>query len=294
MRYTTLLGQFVDVDVDAILERFYDSILASPNGAAAEDLLYGPTNPLAAGLELRDGLPVWTAAVLRDPRWTFLLDAVARCRAATGELDVAAVMRAATWSTAEAARSLGCSEVNVRALVASGALPAVTAAGRHMLDRAAVEAYDGVRQAGHRGTRVPALYVRAGTRGDARLVVVVLGEDGRELAGELLGSVDDVEELVFAGWAEAVILAGKGDKARALHVRPLHGRAATGFGLEGLEVRGRWEILDRTNNREEAASLLAAIRAKARAEEHRIRLQAKIDTDRSEGMTTTIHSLGSS
>lgn len=282
MRYMTLLGQLVDVDVDTRLERFYDSILASPSGAAAEDLLYGPTNPLAAGLELRDGLPVWTAAVLRDPRWTFLLDAVARCRAACGELDVAAVMRAATWSTAEAARSLGCSEVNVRALVASGALPAVTAAGRHMLDRTAVEAYDGVRRAAERG-RVPALYVRAGTRGDARLVVVVLGEDGRELAGELLGGADDVEELVFAGWAEAVVLAGKGDKARAIHVRPLHGRPATGFGLEGLEARGRWEILDRTNNREEAASLLAAIRTKARAEEHRIALQAKIDADRSEG-----------
>jgi len=271
MRYMTLLGQLVDVDADPRLERFYDSILASPNGGAAEDLLYGPANPLAAGLELRDGLPVWTAAVLRDPRWTFLLDAVARCRAACGELDVAAVMRAATWSTAEAARSLGCSEVNVRALIASGALPAVTAAGRHMLDRAAVEAYDGVRQAGHRGTRVPALYVRAGTRGDARLVVVVLGEDGRELAGELLGSADDVEELVFSGWAEAVFLGGKGDKARALHVRPLHGRAAAGFGLEGLEVRGRWEILDRTNNRDEAAGLLAAIRGKASAARRALR-----------------------
>jgi len=80
MRYMTLLGQLVDVDADPRLERFYDSILASPNGGAAEDLLYGPANPLAAGLELRDGLPVWTAAVLRDPRWTFLLDAVARCR----------------------------------------------------------------------------------------------------------------------------------------------------------------------------------------------------------------------
>ncbi len=279
MRYMTLLGQLVDVEVDAGLERFYDSILAAPSGGAAEDLLYGQTNPLAAGLELRDGLPVWTAAVLRDPRWTFLIDAVARCRAACGELDVAAIMRAATWTTAEAARSLGCSEVNVRALVGSGALPAVTSGGRHMLDRAAVEAYDGVRQAGHRGTRVPALYVRAGTRGDARLVVVVLGDDGRELEGELVTSGGEVEELVFEAWAEAVFLAGKGDKARALHVRPLHGRAAAGFGLEGLEVRGRWEILDRTNRREDAAELLQAIKVKARAEEHRRAAQASVDAD---------------
>lgn len=279
MRYMTLLGQLVDVEVDAGLERFYDSILAAPSGGAAEDLLYGQTNPLAAGLELRDGLPVWTAAVLRDPRWTFLIDAVARCRAACGELDVAAVMRAATWTTAEAARSLGCSEVNVRALVGSGALPAVTSGGRHMLDRAAVEAYDGVRQAGHRGTRVPALYVRAGTRGDARLVVVVLGDDGRELEGELVTSGGEVEELVFEGWAEAVMLAGKGDKARALHVRPLHGRAAAGFGLEGLEVRGRWEILDRTNRREDAAELLQAIKVKARAEGHRQAAQARIESE---------------
>ena len=50
MRYMTLLGQLVDVDADPRLERFYDSILASPNGGAAEDLLYGPANPLAAGL----------------------------------------------------------------------------------------------------------------------------------------------------------------------------------------------------------------------------------------------------
>ena len=109
MRYMTLLGQLVDVDADPRLERFYDSILASPNGGAAEDLLYGPANPLAAGLELRDGLPVWTAAVLRDPRWTFLLDAVARCRAACGEGFFRPLVRTWTPSAIQAASTAAAS-----------------------------------------------------------------------------------------------------------------------------------------------------------------------------------------
>ena len=70
MRYMTLLGQLVDVEVDAGLERFYDSILAAPSGGAAEDLLYGQTNPLAAGLELRDGLPARSAPPASTPTGT--------------------------------------------------------------------------------------------------------------------------------------------------------------------------------------------------------------------------------
>jgi len=267
MRYTTLLGLAIDLETDAALERFYNRILAAPNGTAADDLLYSADNPLAAGLARRDGLVEWTAEQLRDPRWAFLADAVAHCRAAAGELDVGAVMSAATWDTAEAARSLGCSAANVRYLIDRGELPAVVAGGRYMLDRRAVEAFAPTSSRG-KTDRVPALYLRAGTRGAANLVAAVISRDGRFAAGELVRSVDGVDELVIEDWREAVILAGKGqeghDRARALHVKPAHGRAASTFALDGLEARGRWEIIDKTNNRAEAVDMLARLKGGAR------------------------------
>jgi excisionase family DNA binding protein len=267
MRYTTLLGLAIDEPTDPAFERFYNRILAAPNGAAADDLLYSADNPLAAGLEQRDGLVNWTSERLRDPAWAYLADAVARCRAACGELDVGAIMSAATWDTAEAARSLGCSPANVRYLIDRGELPAVVAGGRYMLDRRAVEAFAPTSSRG-KTDRVPALYLRAGTRGAANLVAVVVGRDGAELEGELVRSVDGIDELVFEDWREAVVVAGKGqeghDRARALHVRPAHGRAASAFGLDGLEARGRWEIVDKTNNRAEAVDMLGAFKARAK------------------------------
>lgn len=272
MRYTTLLGLPLDLEIETgdAFERLYNKILGSPNGTTADDLLYSAENPLAADLEQRDGLVNWTADRLRDPRWSFLADAVARCRAACGELDVGAVMSAATWDTAEAARSLGCSPANVRYLIDRSELPAVVTGGnRYMLDRRAVEAHAPASTRTGKTDRVPALYLRAGTRGAANLVAVVVGRDGAALEGELVRSVDGVDELVFEDWREAVIVGGKGqdghDRARALHVRPAHGRAASSFGLDGLEARGRWEILDKTNNRAEAVDMLGRLKSQAAA-----------------------------
>lgn len=264
MRYTTLLGLVIDVPVDAQLERFYDRILGSASGRAAEDLAYGPENPIQHA-RTPEGLPIWTAAELRDPRWAYLQDAVGRCRAACGELDLGAVMAAPMWSVAEAARSLGVHPVNVRKLIASGELPAIESGGRYLIDRAAVEAHASTGTRAGATTRVPALYVRAGSRGPANLVVVALDDDGRPAADELLRSADGVDEVVIADWREAVILAGKGDKARAIRVRPAHGRAVSAFGLDGLEARGRWELIDKTNNRSEAAEMLRSASERGKA-----------------------------
>ena len=70
----------------------------------------------------------------------------------------------------------------------------------------------------------------------------------------------EVEERVIPEWTEAVIAWGTAGKLRAVRVRPAHGRAASSFGIDGLEVRGRVELLDKTNNRGEAAAMLAAFR----------------------------------
>lgn len=263
MRITTLLGLTLDLEADDKLERFYDQILACPTGEEAETLAYGPENPLAEDVA-PGALPVWTAAQLRDPRWAYLQDAVARCRAAAGELDLASVMRAATWDVAEAARSLGVVENSVRVLVRNGDLPAVQAGGRYLLDRRAVEAYaaQGTRQGTAAGApvRVPALYIRAGRRHEATLTVIVTDAAGQAVDGELLTDVDGAEEAVIPSWAEAVIAWGTAGKLRAVRVRPAHGRAVSRFGVAGLEVVGRVELLDRTNNRAEAADMLTAER----------------------------------
>lgn len=263
MRITTLLGLTVDLEADDKLERFYDQILACPTGAEAEDLAYGPENPLAEAVA-PGALPVWTPAQLRDPRWAYLQDAVARCRAAAGELDLASVMRAATWDVAEAARSLGVVENSVRVLVRNGDLPAVQAGGRYLLDRRAVEAYaaQGTRQGTAAGApvRVPALYIRAGRRHEATLTVIVTDAAGQAVDGEITCDVDGTEEAVIPVWAEAVIAWGTAGKLRAVRVRPAHGRAVSRFGVAGLEAVGRVELLDRTNNRAEAADMLAAER----------------------------------
>jgi excisionase family DNA binding protein len=257
MRYATLLGHVVDVETDGALERFYDQILAAENGTAAEDLAYGAKNPLAAGLARGEhDLPIWTAAQLRDPRWVYLQDAVARCRAAHGELDVASVMRAATWDSAEAARSLGVTEASVRRLVADGDLPAVSISGRYMIDRSAVEAFVTAGTRAGRTDRVPALYLRAGTIDGARLVAAVVGEGVSDPGYTLHTSVDGVDEITVTSWREAVILWGKGDKARAVQIRPAHSRPANRIAFDSLAAVGRWEIIDKTNNRGEAQQML--------------------------------------
>lgn len=266
MRHVTLLGLALDVDVDRKLERFYDRILAAPAGRDAEDLLYGADNPLADALT-PEGLPIWTGPQLRDSRWAYLGDAVARCRAAHGELDIASVMGAATWDSSEAARSLGVTEMSVRRLVAAGDLPSVMISGRHMLDRRAVEAHATAGTRAGKVERVPALYLRSGQIDDARLVAVVIGPDGRLTTGDLVRAIDKIDEVVIDAWIEAVILWGKGDKARAIHVRPAHGRPTTSVGLDSLEARGRWELLDKTNNRGEAADMLGRLKARARGDE---------------------------
>lgn len=256
IHYTTLLGLRLEVPVTAELERYYNRILAAPSGVDAEALAYGTVegvvHPLTPVGRNPDGLPIWSAETLRDPRWPYLQDAVARCRAAHGELDVGSIMAAATWTVAEAARSLGVSEQTVRLLVREGDLPAVEVDGRHLIDRRVVEAHTTTGTRAGKTERVPALYVRAGTIGAADVQVFVIGTDCRPIKGELLSSVDGVDELVFPEWHEAAVLFGKGDKCRAVQIRPHHGRAASKFGLDGLAVVGRVEIIDKWNNRGEA------------------------------------------
>lgn len=262
--YTTLLGHRLEVTLTSELEKFYDRILAAPSGADAEALAIGAvegvSHPLTPAGRSPDGLPSWSAATLRDPRWPYLQDAVARCRAAHGELDVGSIMSAATWTVAEAARSLGVSEQTVRTLVRDGDLPAVEVDGRHLIDRRVVEAHATTGTQAGKTARVPALYVRAGTIGAADVQVYVIGSDCRELQGELLASVDGVDELVFPEWHEAVVLFGKGEKCRAVQIRPHHGRAAGKFGLDGLAVVGRVEMIDKSNNRAEAAAMFETFR----------------------------------
>lgn len=273
--YTTLLGQRVELDVTANLERFYNRILAADSGAAAEALAYGadpavahPLTPIARNPE---GVASWSAETLRDPRWAYLQDAVARCRAAHGELDVGAVMAAATWTVAEAARSLGVSEQAVRRLVADGDLPAVVIDGRNLIDRRVVEAYATTGTRTGSTDRVPALYARVGASGPAEVLVRVIDADGRELAGDLLSSVDGVDELVFTGWARAAVRFGRGgkvgggaDKCRAAIIEPRHGRAARTFGLDGLAVVTRAEVIESANNRAEAHALFDAFKSEVR------------------------------
>jgi excisionase family DNA binding protein len=273
--YTTLLGQRVDLDVTASLEKFYSRILAAENGAAAEALAYGadpsishPLTPIGRNAE---GVASWSAETLRDPRWAYLQDAVARCRAAHGELDVGAVMSAATWTVAEAARSLGVSEQAVRKLVADGDLPAVVIDGRNLIDRRVVEAYATTGTRAGSTERVPALYARIGASGPAEVLVCVVGPDGREMTGELLSSVDGVDELVFVGWARAAVRYGKGgpvgggaDKCRGAVIEPRHGRAARTFGLDGLAVVTRAEVIESANNRAAAHALFDAFKSEVR------------------------------
>jgi len=181
--------------------------------------------------------------------------------------ELAALRARPVLSLDEASALTGLSRSSLCRAIDRGELPAVVAGGRYMLDRRAVEAFAPTSSRG-KTDRVPALYLRAGTRGAANLVAVVVGRDGAELEGELVRSVDGIDELVFEDWREAVIVAGKGqeghDRARALHVRPAHGRAASAFGLDGLEARGRWEIVDKTNNRAEAVDMLGAFKARAK------------------------------
>lgn len=270
--YTTLLGLRVELDVTTALEKFYDRILAAEDGTAAEALAYGTdpsvAHPLTPLSRNQDGLPNWSAMTLRDPRWTYLQDAVARCRAAHGELDVGAVMSAATWTVAEAARSLGVSEQAVRKLVSDGDLPAVMIDGRHLLDRRVVEAHATTGTRASSTDRVPALYARIGATGAAEVIVRVVDAAGREMTGDLLSSVVGVDELVFVGWARAAVRYGKGgaggDKCRAAILEPRHGRAARTWGLDGLAVVTRAEVTASANNRAEAHALFDAFKSEVR------------------------------
>lgn len=267
MKHTTLLGLDLDFQhpLEQKLEKFYERILTSESGQKADDLLYGEANPLAPAERL-EGQVFWTGEQLRDPAWAYLGDAVARVRARCGELDTAAVIAAATWGVPEAARSLGVSENAVRAAIASGDLPSVVVAGRHMLDRRAVEAHVSTGTRAGKTERVPALYARVGTvPGGANLVVAVLDAEGHQVDGELLQSRDGVDELVWSSWAEAVILWGKGDKARAVRIRPAHGRVTTKIEFAGLSACGRWDVLDQTNNRRQSAELLGRISSRAKS-----------------------------
>jgi len=83
---------------------------------------------------------------------------------------------------------------------------------------------------------------------------------GQAVDGEITRDIDGAEEAVIPAWAEAVIAWGTAGKLRAVRVRPAHGRAVSRFGVAGLEVVGRFELLDRTNNRTEAADMLTAER----------------------------------
>lgn len=266
--YTTLLGLQIELRLTGELERYHDKIAAAEGGAAAEAMAYGtdpavkhPLTPIARNM---DGLPSWSALTLQSPEWAYLQDAVALCRARHGELDVGSVLRSATWTVAEAARSLGVNEDAVRVAVRSGQLPAVQAEGRYLLNRRTVEAHETTGTRAGRTERVPALYVRAGTVGEAALIVHAVDAQGAPVDGELLGSVDGVDERVFEGWARAVIHWGRAGQARAVIVRPAHGRAATKYAIDSLGAVGRFELEDKTNNRGEAAAMLDAFKAEIR------------------------------
>ena len=90
--------------------------------------------------------------------------------------------------------------------------------------------------------------------------MIVTDAAGQAVDGEVTRDIDGTEEAVIPVWAEAVIAWGTAGKLRAVRVRPAHGRAVSRFGVAGLEAVGRVELLDRTNNRAEAADMLAAER----------------------------------
>lgn len=114
----------------------------------------------------------------------------------------------------------------------------------------------------------PPLHVRSGNLpGGQSLVVAVLDPDGRLMDGAVASSADGIDELVFAAWSEAVILWGKGNKARAIRVRPALGRPTTRIEFAGLTACGQWDVIDQTNNRAKAAEMFNDIRRRAKKTE---------------------------
>jgi hypothetical protein len=267
--HTTLLGQTIELEPSRQLAAFFARILAAPSGAEAEALAYGPKSPITPAGTSPEGLPIWSREQLVLPEWAYLQDAVARCRAARGELNLPGIMSAPTWSVAEAARSLGVSEESIRHRVHVGDLVALGGTGTggagngYRIDRRQVEALT-TRLAAASSGRVPALYAREGTNGAAQIVVLVRGKDGELVDGERVGDATaERTELVWGEWSEALVQLGTASKARAFRLIPQHGEVTRRlYPVEGcgLEVAGRWREIDRTNNRAEAGRMIDEFR----------------------------------
>lgn len=269
MPHITLLGQTLELEPSRQLAAFYHRILEAPSGAEAEALAYGPKSPITPAGHTGEGLPIWGREQLVTPEWAYLQDAVARCRAARGELDVAGILRAPTWSVAEAARSLGIAEASVRHLVQVGELVAVGGDGRggagngYRLDRRTVEALQ-TRRASRAAGRVPALYGLVGAADGRQVVVAVRGPDGGLVDGELVGDATaERTEIVWPEWTEALVkieVPGKAGGApsrtgRAFRIIPQHGEPTRRlYPDEGcrLEVVGRFQQIGHWNNRDRA------------------------------------------
>lgn len=262
MRYTTLFHIPLDLDLAPDIEDFYRAILATPSGREAEDLLYSEENPLHDPKHKLRGHPVWTADTLRSPEWAYLSDAVARVRAAHGELDVSAVEGAAMMSLADAALTLGISHQAVGLAITRGEIVGVKVGGTWRVDQRSVDAYRATHAKGGRTTRVPALFARVGNGPKGASLVVAVSHKGRWTSGDFRGSTDGADTLVWPEWSEAVVLWGRGDKARAVRLRPASGGAPEEIAFEGLYARGRWErVGDVENNRARAVEMYKAARS---------------------------------
>ena len=248
--FTLLSGETIDVplhtgELGVFLERLFAAV-DDPTIDEATFLswIYSAENPLL-DKTIMPGRGTVTKAVFADPTYHLMVDLLGRKRVALGSLDMDKVRARYSMTVKDAAAKLGVHENAIRQAIAAKRLSSVKVKNEHRLDPAQVNAFE----IAARGPSAP-LHVAVGATPTARLKIK---SDGRFVEESSEGQIHRGR---LDGWTVADVIASSGEKAR--HWRIAKGNEVTEIGLPPFVVRGRFTIVEKTNNPRRARAAFKA------------------------------------
>lgn len=260
-RHTTLAGEELTYprpgpELEAFLARVR---AAAEDPKVSEDglieLIYGSENPLLDHT-IFEGRGAVTLEVFENPVYHVMLDLLDQKRVQAGSLDLDRAAQRYTLTVSEAAEQLGISTSAVRQAIASKRLAAWKPGGEYLLDPHSVATYrDHVKRRGPRPA--PALRIRMGNKPGASFRVKAPGlERGEET--KLEGGGKLIEARVERFTRAAIAFSGKSVN-RMFVLEPA--AEANSFEFEGFEVSGRYRVVEKVNDPEEASKRFRSFRA---------------------------------
>lgn len=260
-RYRTMAGEVLEYprpgpELEAFLERVR-AAAKDPRVSEAElvELIYGRENPILDHTVFEDRGAV-TLEVFENPVYHLMLDQLDAKRMQAGSLNRDRAEARYTMTVSEAAEALEVSPSAVRQAIASKRLAAWKPGNEYLLDPHSVATYrDHVKRRGPRPA--PALRIRMGNKPGASFRVKAPGlERGEET--KLEGGGKLIEARVERFTRAAIAFSGKSVN-RMFVLEPA--AEANSFEFEGFEVSGRYRVVEKVNDPEEASKRFRSFRA---------------------------------